>query len=156
MQQSTVSIYRTQDRPIALVAWAASPQVNEGQPIEMAVALENRSTRHLYCDLPLPYGLDNALMPLKIEVWADGQRLPWRGPVIKRAAITDESLTRIEPFSGFAGLFFDLRLLGYQLSKGHYQVVLWYDSSRMQGALVKAKRLWRGRTSQVVVPVEVV
>lgn len=157
VQAETVSIYRTQDVPIALIAWAEQTRVGQGQSIKMGVALENRSQKPLYLDILLPpYGLvGEPHMPLKIEVWMESQLLPYRGPVIKRSVLQDGDLTPVYP-GGFAGLFFDLGGLGYQLLQGNYRVVLWYDSTGMRGVWVKAKRLWRGRTTKVVIPLEVV
>lgn len=156
MQAGTVSIYRTHDVPIALIAWAEQTRVTQGEPIKMGVALENHSQKPLYVDMLLPpYGLvEESHIPCKIEVWLGNQRLPYRGPVIKRAVLQDNDLVRIDP-GRFVGLFFDLRDLGYHLTPGNYRVVLWYDSSGMGGIWMKAKRLWRGRTAKVEIPLDV-
>jgi hypothetical protein len=157
-QVGTVTMYRTQDTPVALLAWAEQMQVSQGQPLRIGLALKNRSQKRLYLDIVGPYGLvAEPHMPCKIEVWREDQLLPYRGHIIKRPALRDEDLTPVYP-GCFAGLVFDLRDpgYGYQLSQGRYEVVLWYDSSVMRGTWIKAKHLWRGRTSKVKVPIEVI
>jgi hypothetical protein len=149
-------VYRTHDA-IALLVIVEKLQVALGQPIQIGVGLENRSRKTIYVDMMTPYGrVEDPYMPFKIEVWFGNQRLPYRGPVIKRIPPTDESLVRVDSGGSFAGLFFDLTELNYQLAQGSYQVVLWYDSTGMRGTWTKAKRLWRGRTSKVRVPIEVI
>jgi hypothetical protein len=157
-QAGTVAIYRTRDIPIALFAWTEQMQVGQGQPIRIGVALENRSQKRLYLDIVKPYGLvAQTHMPFKIEVWRENQLLPYRGYIVKRPELHDKDLTPVYP-GCFAGLIFDLMdpAYGYQLSQGRYEVVLWYDSTSMRGTWIKAKRLWRGRTSKVRVPIEVI
>jgi hypothetical protein len=156
MQAGKMTFYRTQDVPIALLGWAGQ-KGQVGTPVLIGVALENRSEKRLYLDIAQPpYGLvDEPHMPLKIEVWQGEQLFPYRGPIVKRPVLTDADLVLIYP-GGMAGLFFELDQLGYRLSAGQYRVVLWYDSTGMHGSWVKTKRLWRGRTSKLEIPIEII
>lgn len=149
-------VYRTNEA-IAMIVIVECCQVGLGQPIPIGVGLENRLPKTVYVDIMTPYGqVEDPYMPFKIEVWSGNQRLPYRGPVIKRIPPTDASLVRLDSGARFAGVFFDLRELGYQLAQGSYEVLLWYDSTGMRSTWTKTKRLWRGRTSKVKVPIEVI
>lgn len=56
-----------------------------------------------------------------------------------------------------AGFSFDVRRVGYdELPRGSYQMVLWYDSARLSRAMFKARWLWRGRTSKLERPIEII
>lgn len=158
MQQGEkVSLYQTQDMPVALLAWL-EPRVRSGHLIRIGVALQNRSHQRLYLAFAKPSGVaDDILAPFKIEVWRGSQLVPCRrrGVIVKRRAIRDEDLIPID--AGFLGGYaFSLWEIGYQLSQGQYRLVLWYDSTRMRGGLVQAKRLWRGRTSRLEIPIEII
>ncbi len=152
------AIYQTQDQPVRLIAWVEHPQVHEGASIEVTIALQNRSQSQLYFDLfphLTPFANDPHF-PFTIAVRHGEQPVPFKSILIRRKVVSDADLIPIA--SGMlAGFSFDVRRVGYdELPRGSYQIRLWYDSARLSRAMFKTRRLWRGRTSKLEIPIEII
>ena len=145
-------------RPLRVLAWPQTLQVKSGSPWILHIGLDNVSDKDIHVLFShLDTSTDragNSLLPLKVSVTSStGQHVKSIGPVFKLGPVQDNSLTNLE--SGqFCG--FDVNMANlYRLPVGRYDVAFFYDSSGMKGAMVPAKRLWRGHTDVVHVAVNV-